>query len=133
MTSTPETPPEPSEQDLADLAAMAAPEPTGPTVKAPSDRVPPKDDGSRVMTAEQLVDKAIERAGNGLGVVAFIGTMLGQLGEFVTENDLRVDWGNVMIRTRRTEKAGIEAETHNIVPKGTLVLVLDATVRPSRS
>lgn len=101
-------------------------------VRFPTDHRPKADDGIRPMHAEQMVDKVLERAGGGVGVVTFIGTMLGQLGEAVTAHNLAIDWESLVIYANRTEVAGVEASTHNIVPKGTLVLILDVKVKVKR-
>jgi hypothetical protein len=128
MARTPETPDDAAQlspRDAADLAKMAR------SVN-PLDRKPKAPDKSRVLHAEQLVDKVLERARGGIGVVTFIGAMLGQLGEHVEANGLRVDWESMLIYATRTEAAGVEADTHAIIPKGTLTLVLDITVRPGK-
>jgi hypothetical protein len=123
----------PTERDEADLAAMNAPgdvhQPVTP-IKLPADHLPPADDGTRTLHAEQLVDKIVERAGNGVGVVEHIAAMFGQLGQHAVDSDLVVLWDTALVYTRRTEVAGVEASTHSIVPAGTLIIVLDIAVRP---
>jgi hypothetical protein len=107
---------EPTQQDEADLAVL---------------RAESENPDERVITLEQPIGAVDEVMGGGNGIVAHLGYMLKSLGEHLDEADLMADFAHFSVYGVRSTEPAIEASTRNIIPIGTLKLIMSIRVKPA--